>query len=324
MVLKIIFNLDSETVEHYTENPLTDYRYSFRSSLSIVHAIREELGFDDIAFLTPRSLVSDQQLYGVKDGLFVPIDGDISADLLLILGVDTADENFGLDSVAKQYEQYASLEPQIGRFINPLASKFIIDKRDIYKVPGSHLFPRLYDSSSWNALEREVLAQGSVVVKHRMGADGKQVYLVTPENFSDYKTMIGDALDEHIAQETLAIDAEKRVLIYGGNIVATRIIRDRSRPWEKTRTYTGGNIVDDYEATPGERRVALELFEQCGLDYGAVDFAVLGPQHACKQKVLEVNGIHPGMIGALQANHRSIGKLYDLGPTFIRYIESQL
>jgi len=314
---ELVFTLDTATVDHFSKEEIQRGNPNFESSASIVIGLRAYFDLSKIRFLTPSSLKGDQRIWQIQGNLFVPSYDRIDAERLIILAVDTEEPSFGLEDLAQQYSAYGLLSSQIGRYMNPLASKRAIDKRDIYSTEVAQWLPPLLDSSSWESLEEQVKEQ-QLVLKHRMGAGGQQVYLLNQINFKQIKSRIGVRLPEYVAQSFVPSFGEKRLVIFGLDIVGTRRIQHRNHPWEKRectdkQALKKNVIIDTFDPDQTEISQAMETHKECGLDYSCIDFL----ETPTGSKMLEVNGIHPGMISP---RYPGEGLVYDLGNRFAQFI----
>lgn len=315
--------MEPSFLEKYSKNTLPDdYDGTFFSELSLIKGLRDHFEDSSMAFLTPHTLRSDGIAYELEGNSFVPIKTpyDLSSDGLVIFSVDSGNKDFGFNFLKSQYDTYDREKARFGQYLNPLKSKFSIDKKNLTGLleDKSH-FPDTYDTSSWDNLY-DLLGNSidKFVLKHRMGAEGAQVYLVGSDNIDLVKRNVGNSLDEYVAQQYMEIESEMRLMIFGDEVVASREICQRNHPWDDKEKKKLGFDRKIYEPSQFEIDIALKLHKNSGLRYSAVDFIRTADGD---KKILEVNGICPGLYTSTSDDN---GIVYDLGHDFASFLHKEL
>ena len=314
---KLVVVLYDRAVNHYRSNKLTEpFEKEFWSHLSLIRGLRKFFSDADLGFYTPDLLLSNSGVLSIGEEMFKPTGQELHADNLLVFTINNCSPHFSQGYVRAQREQYISLSEQVGQFLNPLSSWGCEDKKDMYLF-GEQYFPELLDSSSWAAVEASMSERGSGVLKHRLGTCGDTVYLVTPENIEAIREKVGDSLSDHILQEKLDISSEKRLFVIDREVIAARIVYNRSNPWDGERWDHPENFGDqvrlNYVPSRQERDVAKKLSDFFDLDYAAVDVVDTNQGSL----IMEANIFAP----ALKAiSHPEPGVIYDLGETFAEYL----
>lgn len=280
----------------------------------LIKSLKKYFDPEQVAFLTPESVLGKSKSYELSNGGFKQQEGlqdDLETNLFLIFSVNSRTPKFSYDYLAQQYAAYENFRNQVGKFLNPLHAKKMIDKKYLDELlPEKDVFPKLYQIDGWDDLQ-EIVQDTPVVLKHRTGAEGEQVYKVNNHNLPETQAIIGGTLEQYVAQELIEADYEKRLIIFGDQVVGGRIIRQRSHPWEDNSKIKKGYSKKPYVPTKEERDLAVELHKAADMYYSAVDF--LGNER--EQKILEINGICPGLV-----SRNENGTVYSLNQRFAEYL----
>ena len=126
-----------------------------------------------------------------------------------------------------------------------------------------------------------------VVVKHIFGSEGRGTYLVDKLNVD---TMKSKPFSEYIVQQELEIESEKRFILFEDELLASRIILDRTRPWE----LEGKRLhkLSEYKPSKEELKRIKEFFSYTGAILGCVDTVQLKDG---RDLILEYNGSATGL-----------------------------
>ena len=293
---------------------------TLKPTSDLINNLKDYFMLEDMMFLTPETAMSNDhpfELSGEEGDKIKTSDENVDklqTDSMLIFSVNSRSPKFSYDYLASQYDTYGRLTDRVNQFLNPLHAKRMIDKKYLHHLmPGKeHVFPEQYNFEGWNSLYDIVEENGIVVLKHRMGAEGEQVYLLDSDNFDEIQRKIAHEVKDYVAQEFIQADYEKRLIIFGDEIVGGRIINKRNHPWEKPDQVKQGYSKKAYEPTKPETELAIELHKASNLDYSAVDFIGNSEQ----QKILEINGICPG----LTSRTGDGGIVYSLNPKFAEFL----
>jgi hypothetical protein len=131
--------------------------------------------------------------------------------------------------------------------------------------------------------------QGDYVLKHRFGEEGKQVLSVNSQNTDFFRTYkIGD----YILQQELDIENEKRLIFFDDEFLASRVIHDRTRPWEDREIAGRRHSVERYEPSDEEITDTLKALQLLGSTLGCIDWVTTKDG---KRYFLEFNGMGTGL-----------------------------
>jgi hypothetical protein len=325
MKFKGIIVFDSITMDKYSSEAenIKVFNSDSQSTRSILAGLENNFDMEEIAFINPISLFTDSPLFHFNGERFYPISGEVNTENLVILSVNAVLENYSIGDLHKQYTHYTNLgkKNKIDRFINPLESKFKISKNNLYNIIDNSLLPNRFEFNSWEDISRLLVKEEQLVMKHELGGNGDQVYLINLETLPKIKSDLeGKKLSEYVLQEYVEIISDKRLIIFGDKLVASRVITDRVTPWEsrgygptRERKY----ILESYDPSQTEIKDALKFHKQCGLDYSAVDFIECDDG---RNLLMEINASHPGMV---MKSKFSPVSLYDLGETFAKYLNEE-
>lgn len=282
-----------------------------KDQLSLVESLCSKK-LSEICFFSPGDIENGYIANSNGDFSRVQIDG---IDKVVIFSVDALSPDHSEEKVREDFKKYEDYLSQgfVSRFSNPLRSREKVDKRGLYENPvASRHLPSKIDFDSWGELYEDVISNGSnYVIKPKNGAEGLGVCLVDPSTIETMKP-IGE-LEKYIIQEFVENKAETRLMIFGDEVVGSRLIRNRTYPWDKLQREGLSKI--SHSPTQEEESIALELHTQLGLDYSGIDFIDDGKGN---RRLLEVNVICPGLIADYYPD-RSI-PLYDLNREFVDHI----
>ncbi|MFW9874199.1 MAG: hypothetical protein ACFFG0_13930 [Candidatus Thorarchaeota archaeon] len=142
------------------------------------------------------------------------------------------------------------------------------------------------DNQSFNAFINE---NGSNwIVKHRFGYDGKCNFLINKQNYDSFKDL---NINDFVVQEELPILEEVRMIFFGEELLGSRLITDRTRPWETRELANRKHIIEKYSPSHEEINGALSFFNYVDATIGAVDTVHL---KGGGTKILEFNGVGTG------------------------------
>ena len=306
---------DAFVLAHQQRKLSLDAPFEFQSSLLLLQGLQDYFKDDQIYITTPRRVLSGETGFSLSERTMVPVEEPVSSDIGVIFSVDSNNPEFDLAYVQRQYSAYAQLE--VARFMNPLRSKALLDKRSLYDNDRvKDKLPKRLSNDTWGEIYAHVETYGQIVLKHRIGAEGDDCYLVTADNVGQLEQDIAEALDEFVAQELVNVGTEKRLMVFGKEIVAGRIYTNRHHPWEEDTIEKPGRNLEAYQPTPEEEALAREIVREFGLDFCAIDF--IGTSE--REYLLEINGICPGL---LSPTIDGKGHIYNLGKEFAHYLFTQ-
>ncbi len=264
----------------------------------------------EIGLTTPDQILRGGGILSVR---LRPHQGAWSADAVLVFGVNSADPRFSMRYLR---DLYAALEGlPVRTYLNPLGSKRMLDKARLKRL-RPRWFPDQTRPSSWAEIERSLSGRPRVL-KHRAGAEGVQVHLVTPDSLADVRRRFGARLTDYILQDYIESNAEKRLMIFGDEVVGTRIKHHANHPWDHPHEVKPGCRKLPYTPTPEELEFALDLTDTCGVRYCAVDFLDDGQ----RTYALEINGICPGL---LAPGYPDSTLIYDLRHRFAEFLDDEI
>ena len=313
---KITAVLEVDTANFFAQNSFLSIPPQFRSSASLILGLQNHFSSQDLAFITYETLLSHGFAYEIERDHLTPKQLDLSTDLLLIFSVNNNHPYFGVPFVRRQLEAYRSLSDRVSEFVNPVDTKFLLDKQALYATEeAARYLPRQHSSSNWDQLASQLHNGTTRVLKPRMGADSNGIHLLRRTNLANARSSIGEDLTDYIAQEQLDIKAEIRYLICGDDFLAAKIAYDRNLPWDDQHRLKESYLKERYEPSREEIERALRIHHALNLFYSAVDFART-PQG---DYLLEVNGICPGLVDAAPPS-----PLYNLGNAFAERLYQKL
>jgi len=288
---KITVTLDDVFVDKHQEEEIPVAKDTSPTNVQLIQYLLNHFSPAEMNFITPERVIKNKESFQLVDGKFREADGDFDTNLWLIWGTNSKAPHFGLRYVQEQYTAYSKVSGNTKRFSNPLHTKASLDKKMLYKFDNEGLLPERYNIRDWQELKAIVGDTGKIVLKHRVGAEGDNIYLVDRENVDKLRETVTLPLSDFIAQEYIDTQAEKRLMIFGNQVVGARIMYERNHPWDDTSTNKPGLIKSVYKPTNKEVNQALRLHHEIGLDYSAIDFLTAKD----RQVLLEVNGICPGL-----------------------------
>lgn len=308
----IVVVMDPNFIRQAETTSFDSLSHQFPSQVSLVRGLRETYDTGDFAFLKPARHRSELKFYELGDERIVHTDEDIDAKKLIVFSVDSDNPDFNLEDLSHQYATYNS-QSRFPTIFNPSSARMSLDKALLGDLAVNLPTPHMYAVKTWDDMKRVLLeGEREVVMKHRVGAEGNQVYKLNPDNLEATRNRVGESLEEYVVQQLLDIQAESRIMIFGDEVVGSRIIHNRVHPWE--RGSQKGLSTRRYSFNPPSDllREALDVHNKTGLVYGAVDFA------HCPDGVylLEVNGVCPGLVTYDERE----GEIYDLGKRFSQFL----
>ncbi len=282
----------------------------YRGAEHLLNGLLHRFDASDIGFTTPGRVLRRD---GVLSSQLRQHKGTWSADALLIFGVNTASPRFSMRFLWELHAALAALP--VRTYLNPLGSKRMLDKACLRRLRPDW-FPEQMRPGSWAEIESHLNGR-PLVLKHRAGAEGSQVHLITAGSLADVRRRIGARLPDYILQRYIDSVAEKRLMIFGNEVVGTRIKHRPNHPWDDPREVKPGYRKQPYTPTPEELECALELKDACGARYCAVDFLDDGR----RTYALEINGICPGLIAPAYPDTTLI---YDLRLRFADFVYEEI
>ncbi len=282
----------------------------YRGARQLLSALRHHFADSELGFTTPNRVLNGG---GLLSSELQQSRGSWSADALLVFGVNSSGPDFGLRFLE---DLYAALQVlHVGLYLNPLQSIRMLDKAGLKRLQP-HWFPEQTEPGSWE----EIAAMSSdrpLILKHRAGADGSRVYFVSADSLGDVRSRVGENLEDYLMQQYVESVAEKRLMIFGDEIVGGRIIHQRNHPWESQKHAKPGCRKLPYRAKGGELELAIALKNACGARYCAVDFLDDGR----KTYALEINVVCPGLVAP---GYPDPAPIYDLRHSFGQFLFDEI
>ncbi|PIN90274.1 hypothetical protein COU57_03925 [Candidatus Pacearchaeota archaeon CG10_big_fil_rev_8_21_14_0_10_32_14] len=259
----------------------------------------EVFGRDNMGFVTSVDVIKESRtgerarVYKMNEKcVFYPTD---------LRGIETKlvfAEEFDLDKVdifsrEDLIEIYNHLEllqrkGDIGLIVNSKKSALYEDKLSFIEFREKG-FPMIntYHFDSFSELERFLGGRdGNFLLKHRFGLDGRMIY----RGDKNYLLSLKDIpIDKYILQPELKIASEKRMIFFGDDLIASRIILDRTRPWETKGERRHETL--SYRPTKKEKDLARRFFKYVDGTVGCVDTIQL---YDGREYILEFNGTATG------------------------------
>jgi len=150
--------------------------------------------------------------------------------------------------------------------------------------------PPTYHFQSFKDFEEFVLSsEDAYILKHRFGEAGKQVSKVTRKNIGDFRDF---NIEEYISQSELDIESEVRIICFDGEFLGSRIIFDRTRPWEVKGASGRKHTVEKYKPFEWEVDETKKVLELVGATLGCIDWVNTSDG---LRYFLEFNGAGTGM-----------------------------
>ena len=178
----------------------------------------------------------------------------------------------------------------IENIINSTRSILFEDKISILDLQSQGFkTPKSYHFNEFNELKNFIKKSGEeYIVKHRYGQEGFQMGIINSENVGSVKDWI---LSDYIVQEKLQTTDEKRLIFYGDELLASRIIFDRSNPWEKGGPNERSSVTEPYTPTSKEIQDSIDIMKFSDTTVGCVDWV---NTKQGEQYYMELNGFGTG------------------------------
>lgn len=267
-------------------------------NLSRYETFRNVFGEENLGVLNISSL-KDEINGKTKSGVY-KLDGSlepylsnetgVNSSLFLAGGFNFKGQNIitrnGLEEIV-DYLYEGEKQGEIGSLVNSRYSTLFEDKISFVELyENSFPVPKTAHFSNFEDFLHYLREEGSQVAKHRFGYDGLENFFVDKNN---YGFMYDRDISDYIVQEPLEIQSESRNIMYRNEILASRIIYDRTAPWDQDEDRE--HVVSSYSPGSEEAEISKKIFNYADATIGSVDIANL---KGGEKKVLEFNGVATG------------------------------
>lgn len=214
-------------------------------------------------------------VYGYDEN-FNPLikDWGVESELFLPSAFSTNNQNFPSREEIEKIMNYLESKKEkgfIGNIVNSKRGTLFEDKLSILKLQDFDFkIPKTYHFNSFEFLYNFVNSnKGDYIFKHRFGQEGIQLQRINHENLGILK---GKEISDFVLQERLNTLDEKRLIFFDGELIASRVILDRSSPWERGRSNNRLSKTMKYLPTPKEIRDSLRVMDYSDTTVGCVDW----------------------------------------------------
>lgn len=234
-----------------------------------------------------KSYLFDKKLYPFERGK------GTECDLFLPSEFSTNNERFPLREEVEEMMDYLEMQKRegcIGNIINSKKGTLFEDKISIlelkaqgFKIPLSYHFQNFYEIKKFLEENGE-----EYIIKPRFGLEGAQLSKISFKNICDFRRL---NFSNFIVQEKLETTDEKRLIFFKDELIASRIIVDRSSPWEKGGPNNRISKVHSYNPSTSEIEDSLKIMRFSDTTLGCVDWVETkdGGRY-----YLELNGVGTG------------------------------
>ncbi len=271
---------------------------------------RDIFGKNDYGFMLAGDLLNEIEtgkkanVYGFKDD-FSPfiLDKGVNSNLFLPSAFSTeSGELPSRKNVEKiiNYLEVNKYSGNIGNIVNSKKGTLSEDKKSILEIHNLGFpTPKSFYFDNFDELNDFLKYQDkNYVLKHCFGEQGKFLYKVNKDNIGKFSNL---SIEDFILQEELDILDEKRIIMFGEDFLGSRIIYDRTRPWEDKNNSIRRHSEEKYQATSHEIQDTRDIMNYFDADLGCVDWINVKDKG---RLYLEYNGVGTGWgIGEHPYNH---------------------
>jgi hypothetical protein len=190
--------------------------------------------------------------------------------------------------------EYLEMNKKIGKIGNLLNSKkgTLGQKDKLKDMEVSALginAPLTYHFKNYeDFLDKMEESNREYILKHRFGSDGIDVRPVDRGNLSKYNNL---NFENYVLQEKLDIKSESRMIFLNGEFLGSRMIYDRTSPWEQKGSRE--HRTQNYKPTKLEIEESKKIMDSFDIKLGCVDWVYVGRKK--DRLYLEVNGVATGL-----------------------------
>jgi hypothetical protein len=261
---------------------------------------RDVFGEDNYGFILSGDLLNEVKtgnkapVYTFGDKFYPIVSGEgVNCELFLPSAFSTELGKLPSRSDVYSIMNYLEVNKDSGNIENLINSKkgtLSEDKKSIlelqnigFPTPKTLYFDDFNDMKDF--LEDQ---EKNYVLKHCFGEQGQFLYKVNRENISNFS---GLNIEDYILQEELDILSEKRIILFDNEFLGSRVIYDRTRPWEDKKISNRKHSEEKYQATQEEIQDTREIMSYFDSKLGCVDWVEVKDKG---RFYLEYNGVGTG------------------------------
>jgi hypothetical protein len=264
------------------------------------HAFREVFGSENLSFVLAGDLLRASEkktqipAYSFKENLEPYLSGEgIESNIFIISSYSTNGNNFvsreKLEKIVQTLERNQK-EGKIKKIINSSKGTLSEDKISIFELPslGINIPKTFYFEDPLKLSEFVKKTEKEYVLKHRLGGMGVGIYKINQKNIDKVPKI---NISEYIVQERLDILNEKRIILFNNEYIGSRVIYDRTLPWDK-QDIKRKHLTQRYIPSQREIEDTQKIMEHFDAIWGCIDWI------ETKEKgraYLEYNGVATGL-----------------------------
>ncbi len=210
----------------------------------------------------------DNQMYPHSDGQ------SIGCKLFLPSAFSTNSKEFPSREEVEEIMDYLEFNKQKGNIENIINSKrgtLFEDKLSIMELQKKGFrTPKSYHFQNFKELKKFVKEKNQeYIIKHRFGQEGIQLERINPNNLAYFENW---KIQDFIVQKKLNTTDEKRLIFFDNELIASRIIIDRSSPWEKGKPNKRISKTYTYSPTIEEINDSIKILKYSDTTIGCIDW----------------------------------------------------